>query len=472
MATKAAHGQAPWAGSVLPAPDVGELPPPIPGNPATFSYGSQLGSYPWAYASWAGGYPLATYPGGGVLLEPRPDTGVMAVTVWWPYATALQLVRITADGTRTPVRGAYPLAAGARATRLNYATNPGLETGLNGYVPDAGSPVLTRLADVTAPAGGYVLRATVAGAGSNGVTIPTGLLSPPADGTVTVGWGMRTSARPTSVTLTIGWTDISGGALTGSSVPLTADQVNESVNTWGRPVAAVIPPAGAVTPAVKITAAGMPAGGTMDLDSITIETGPPTDATAFDGATFGAVWTGTVDLSASVLAPVYTVLDGECPLDTVVTYQVSYPGITGGWVVSDPASLPSNRKAWLTHPSTPDSPMLIGLRRKPKLDYPIQQGVFQPINRRRKVVVTAAQRQGAEGTVEFNALSVDSRTQLLGMFADGAPVLLRAPAEYHYPDRWMALATVSDDPEDRLAWQDAWLISSPFVEVEAPSALV
>lgn len=464
-----AYGQVPYAGTQVPAPPVGQLPPPIPGNPATFSYSASLAAYPWAVGSYGGGFPLATYPGGGVLVTPLPDSGVMSVTAWWPNAAALQVTRIDIEGNRSPVRGAYPITV-TQVTRTNWATNPSIETGTNGYVPDVGTPTLTRIADSAAPLGGWVLRATNASSGSNGVTVPTSLLSPPTGQTMTIAWSMRTSARPTSVTLTVGWANSAGSALTTTSVALTTDQINNSIAQFARQMGTFTPPVGAVTPTVKITAGGMPAGGTMDLDAITIENGL-TDGSAFDGSTFAASWTGTTDLSASVLAPTYTILDGECPLDTLVTYQVTYPGITGGWVLSTPATLLSSMRSWLTHPSNPDEPIQINLRRKPKRDYPIAQGVFAPIGRRNKVVVSASVRQGAEGTIEFNALSANDRETLLGMFADGQPVLVRAPADYHFEDQWLSLATVSDDPEDRLAYVDAWLISAPFIEVEAPSVL-
>lgn len=463
------YGLAPWAATTLPAPPLGQLPPPIPGDPARYSYGQQIGVLPWGIGTYGGAMQPNAYPGGGVLATPSPDTGVITVTAWWPSAPALLLTRITPDGTRTPVRGGYALTV-STPTRRNYATNPSIETGLNGYVPDAGSPTLTQLADATAPAGAYVLRATVAGAGSCGVTIPTSLLSPTVGQPVTAGFALRTSARPTSLTLSIGWADILGVALATSTATLTSDQINASVGQWARQVLTVVPPNGAVTPTVKIIAGGMPAGGTMDLDALTIEVGSTT-AAAFDGGTLGANWLGTAHLSASVLAPLQYLLDGECPLDTTVAYVVTNPGLTGGWVQGDPTALPSLERSWLTHPARSGAPQRVNLRRKPVRDFPIQQGTFAPINRKKKVVVSAAQRQGAEGKIEFNALSEAEHQALMDMFIDGSPVLLRAPSDYNFPDQWLALATVTDDPEDRLAFQDAWLLSAPFVEVDPPSLL-
>lgn len=465
----AAHAQAPWAGSTLPAGDVGQIPPPIPGDPAAFSYNSQLGARPWAGFSWAGGYPLAAYPGGGVLAHPDSAHGVMTVSAWWPDAVALQLVRIDMLGNRTPVRGAFPITVGA-ATRRNFCSNPSVEAGLNGYVPDVGTPTLTQLADAAAPAGSYVIRATNAGSGSSGVTVPTALTVLPGSSSVTVGWSMRTSALPTSLTMSIGWTDAVGGALSASSATLTADQRSASVNTFARQTLTVSPPAGAVTPTLKLTAGGMPAGGTMDLDAITFEVGS-TDGSFFDGRTLGGTWAGTADLSASILSPVMTISDGECPTDTAVSYLLSYPGITGGRVLSDPATLLSNGITWLTHPLTPASPVAVNLTQVPSQKREVAQGVFLPIGGSRPVVVSSAQRQASTGTLELVALSFAERDALVTLFATPSPMLLRPPGEFGYTGLWLALGTVTEARTDRKAWQDTVFFACEFTEVDAPSVL-
>jgi hypothetical protein len=470
MPARGAWAQSPRGSLVLPPTPVGQIPSPIPGDPARFTYAAQMGAYPWASASWAGGFPLAAYPGGGVLITPDPVNGVMMVRAWWPYTTSLQLVRIDMDGTRTPVRGGYPLRV-TTDTRRNAVTNPSIEAGTNGYLPDVGTPTLTQLATPDAPSGAFVLRATNASSGSSGVTVPTSLTPPPLGLPVTVGGAIRTSALASSVTVSIGWTDSTGGTLTSNTATLTADQRAAAVSQFTRFTATVTTPSDAVTPTLKITAGGMPAGGTMDLDALTFEVGATT-GTAFDGSTLGGSWLGAVNLSASVLAPVYTLLDGECPLDTLVRYEVLAPTITGGRVTSDPAVLESNRRVWLTHPGNPSQPLQVDLREKPVRDYPIQQGKFRPMNRRYAVVVSNASRQGAEGEIKFNVLSMDHRERLLAMLEDGSPLLLRSPEDYHFDTGWLSLETVKDDPEGRLAYQDAWLISAPFTEVEAPSALI
>ncbi|HEX5525173.1 MAG TPA: hypothetical protein VFX53_17140 [Pedococcus sp.] len=468
---RSGFAQAPWSGTDLPAPDIGDLPPPIPGDAATFAYSAQLGAYPWAYGAWAGGFPLSAYPGGGVLAHPDDDTGIVTVSAWWPDATTLQVVRITPDGVRTPVRGGYPLIV-TTATRRNAVTNPSIEVGTNGFVPDAGTPTLSQLADASAPAGSSVLRAQVAGSGSNGVTVPTSLtVVPPAGGTVTVGFSLRTNTLASSVTVSIGWTDIGGGALSASSATLTADQRSASLGQFTRHVVTVSPPTGAVTPTLKITCGGMLAGGQMDLDAITFEVGT-TDGSFFDGGTLGGLWLGTTGLSGSLLSPVQTILDAECPLDTIVRYQVSYPGITGGRVVSDPVTLNSDGQTWLSHPLLIGQPVKVELARVPVLERAVEQGIFLPIGASRPKVVSSARRQAPTGTLDFVTLSFAERDALLALMDQPMPLLLRLPVDFGYPaPMWLAIGLVTEDRGDFKAWQENVTISAEVTEVDVPPVL-
>lgn len=463
------YAQIPYAGWLLPPPDVGELPPPIPATGARFTYSAQLGAYPWAYGLWAGGYPPPTYPGGGIIPTPRPERGVVQVAVWWPDAPALHLARIYPDGTREPVRGGYPVAT-TDATRRNYATNPSLEAGSNGYVPSTGNPTLTVIADPAAPAGGSVLRATNAAAGSSAVTVPTAAL--PLVTTTqagTVAWAMRTSAKAATGALTVAWLNSGGTTISTSTVNLTTDQLTMSTNAFLRIVCAVSIPVTAVTATMKITLTGMPAGGTFDLDAVTVETAATTGE-PFDGSDLGGSWLGTPHLSVSVLAPVSTVLDGECPLDVPVRYELTDPAITGGQVTADPVTL-TGAGSWLTHPDHPDDPMPIDLRAVPVLERAIEQGVFWPIGATRAVVVSAP-RRAATTELSINTYSFTERDTLRALLADGSPILLRAPGEYGCgPGSWYAVGNLSEDREARKAWQDYTLVRAPVVEVSPPSAV-
>lgn len=461
-----------WAGygsSNLPPPTQ-VLPPPVPGGSVTYSWSAWNGFYPYSYLSYAGVPPQIALTIGGVVAVPDAERGVVEVQGWWPDATVLHFVRIEPDGSRHPVRGAYGLTVD-EATRLNYSTNPGFEVGLNGVVTDAGTPTLTRIGldtDPAIPAGYYAMRATVAGAGSNGVTIPTSLTGALP---VTVGFDARFSVRPTGLRVVVSWTDAVGGALSTNTVNVSAAMINGTVNQFGRVVATLTPPAGAVTPTVKIIADGVTAGSTMDLDGVTIEKGTTfTDGSRFDGDTLGGSWTSTEGLSTSRLAPVKTVVDGEAPLDVPVHYVVSNPSLIGGLVVSSAVGLPSvGRWCWLTHPLRSTEPLRVDLKQVPNLEHGIEQGVFYPIGATRAVVVTS-QRRTPTAELIFNAVSFAERDALLSLMSDGMPLLLRAPAHYGYgTGTWWALGGVTEDREGRLAYHDAMILTAQGVSVREPS---
>ncbi|GGM75475.1 hypothetical protein GCM10012275_52690 [Longimycelium tulufanense] len=647
----------------------GQLPPPIPGSTG-FSFSVQSGTGPWAYRGWtAGGVPLA-YLGGGVLLTPLAGAGVMRVAAWWPDAQAVQVVRLTPDGSRRGVRGAYPLAV-TEPTRRNAVTNPGVEAGLNGYVPGTGNPTLTRpttittlapagtdrrnlatnpslevsasgwseyntngtvaraamttpsvgvasagsyglrvtctttgdagashtvtsgivpgesytasayvqpsttrdvrlelqwrqggptgtvlatdtdttpavpagewtrvettriaptgadtlivsvvllaaavndLLDVDAvlaeqaasgaaaepyfdgdapggtwsgtvgessstltvvasvPGGSYTLRATIAAAGTCELTIPTDAIT----GTepVTVALDLQVPDLPTAVTVTLGWTDSAGAPLTSSTASLDADARAAVVDQYSRHAVVLTPPAGAAsTGSLKLTVDGLPAGGTVELDQVTMESGV-TDGSVIDGAMVGGTWTGTPHLSASLLAPVLQVDDGECPLDVPMRYEVYHPALTGGRVRSDPATLDSRGQTWLTHPATPDAPRACVPTTPPQLTRAVEQGVFRTLGRKAPVVISGT-RSTPSGTLELGALSWAERDVLLAMLEDGSPLLMRAPAEYGYgPGWWIAVGDVGEDPQGRTVWQQTRILSVPFQVVDGPDPAV
>lgn len=445
-----------------------QLPPPIPGGTAVYYYAAENGMYPWGMLGYAGARNQQVSLPGGIVIAPDPERGVMRITMWWPSAPVLHVVRLHPDGSRHPVRGAYGLVVEGE-TRRNLCPNPSIEAGLNGYVPGDGNPTLTQITaptDVpTVPSGTAALRASITAAGPLGATVPTTLTGSLG---VTIGFAAQLSTRPTAMRVAVSWADASGGALTPNTVNLTANQINNSVNQWARQVIRFTPPAGAVTPTVKIIADGLPEGAALDLDALTVEQAT-TDGSFFDGDQLGGLWTGTRGLSESLLAPVQTLIDGECPLDLPVAYIVADPALAGGRATSDLATLASRGRAWLTHPQRAGEPVTVDLRSTPTLEHGINQGIFRPIGATHAVVVSALQRQAPTGTIAINAVSFAERDTLRSLFADAAPVLLRAPADYGYgPGLWLALGALTEDREGRRAWQDACLLSAPFVEVDPP----
>ncbi len=441
------------------------LPPPIPGGTASWLYEPNR-SLAWSLRGWAGRLSSSTYPGGGISIRPIADSGVMEITAWWPDADALSLVRVDPDGTLVPVRGGSVLIPGQ--TRRNLCQNPSFEAGLNGTVPDVGSPTLTNPNDGTAPRGALYLKATIASAGSCGVVIPAALTTMLS---ATIGFDLKLSAAASSVTVQVSWTDASGGALIATSATLSADQINNSIAQFARQVVQLPASAGAAGGTVKIIAGGLPAGGAMSLDGVTIESGQ-TNGSFFDGSTYGATWLGTAHLSASALAPLAIVEDGECPTDVSVQYKAVNPSITGGTMTSDRALLPSSEKVWLTHPSASDAPLEVFVAKRPLRGKAANQTVFQAINDPKFLTIASRTRSAWRGTesIQIWTFGSEQTARLLEMLDDNLPVLLRTPASLNYgPPMWLSLGDLEEDPDGSGDWQQYLKISAPWVEVAAPA---
>lgn len=464
-------GAVPWAGTIVGPPPTGGQPPPIPGDAASFVFNRTLAARPWAYLSWAGGYPPSRYPGGGILAHADPTRGVVDVRAWWPYASTLKLVRIDQRGQRTPLRGAHPFTVSG-TTRRNECTNPSAEVDLSGFVADAGTPTLTALVDAAAPAGTTVLRATTTAAGDCGVVVPTALANRIVPQALTVGFALRTSSAPDSVTVSMSWLDDAGASAGTTSASLTDDERLMSVGAFLR-VTNTLPVTGTYPDTLRIVATGLPAGATLDLDAILVELGTSTGE-FFDGSAISGAWLGTPGTSASMLAPITVITDAEAPLNQPLTYELTYPGVAGGWVTSTPPvtlATPTGGPgdSWLTHPSRRDRPLRISLVSVPTWDRTVPQGSFLPIGARHPIVVSAARRQAPVGELKLVTLSFDERDELLALLDDPAPVLVRFPPEFGYRrPLWLVVGKITEDRGERKGWHDTVLLSLEVTEVDTP----
>lgn len=430
------------------------------------SFVSQRATGPYAQRAYGGLMPPLTVTGMDFTAVPMASIGVVRITAWWPDVAQIQLVRISPDGTRTPVRGGYP-ATVVGSTRRNYSTNPGIETSTAGYTAGTGTPTLTRIARVDDPNGAWSLNASNAGAGTSEVNIPHSLIV----GTVTVGLDLKTSALPSGVSISLGWNNSSGTPLTATTVALTSGQYTPSVGAFVRQVVTLAPPVGAAQVGVlKITATGMPAGGAMGLDRVTIEAAT-SDGSYFDGDTQGGYWTGTAELSTSVMAPVQIIDDGEAPLDVPVTYEMATPGLQGIRLASTPVTLDSQDRVWLTHPSDPGEPLEIFNIPTPDLEHVLDQGIFPILDSKYPFSVSAAKRQAPSGDLELIADTFAARDQLLeGMFSDGTPVLLRTPTDFGYGEgMWIVLGNIRESAGGQKPNQPLRTLAARF-QVVAPPA--
>lgn len=452
------------AGQINPAAPPNQIiPPPIPGATTQFSWNTRQGAYPWMLGGWSGITLPAQYLGGGLVVSTDDGTATAQIRAWWPDIAVIQLVRITADGTRTPVRGAYSVQVQG-FTRRNACTNPNVRTGLNGYVPGVGSPQLSTIqrTDIVDTA----WRATIASAGTCEVVVPQALLGGRRS---TVALDLRFSARPTSCTITVGWNDLDGVALTATAVSLTADQINFSVNQFGRQVIMVTPPAAAaVASTLKVSAGGLPAHATMDGSHVLVEAAQ-SDGSYVDGDTLGGQWDGVTELSSSTIAPVQTIVDGECPLDVPVYYAVVDSAIGGGQSVSPTVILNSNGRSWVTHPANPTTPVECFPTVTQQRVYKLPQSINPVIGRPNPLVVSAANRNSASTTISLDCETFTMRDALLDMFSDGQPILFRAPVDFGCQSEWIALGDLTEDPGGRPAYVQTRTLTAPYQVVDPPA---
>lgn len=467
-----------WAGpTVLPDPVVGEqFPPPIPAAiHQRFDYIVNTGLQTWGVDGWAVPRDDPYYPGGGVLLAPQPDIGVMRLYAWWPDATLIHLIRVHPDGSRYAVRGATPRRV-AHPTRRNFDQNPSHEAGINGLFPGAGDPLLSRVPRLDDPSGGaWAATNTIAAAGPSGFSRPVQPMAI-SQHAVTVSFDALFTALPSSVVVTVQWQDAAGSTLpAASTATLGADQLVQSVNQWGRQVAHLVPPdAAAVAGDVFVTAQDMPAGPSFAHDRWVLEEGH-TDGAYVSGSIPGGQWTGVPELSSSLTADVQVVDDGECPLDIPVTYELFYAGLTVGLMRSRPASLaaPTGEYcAWLTHPARPATPIRLWVGTDPSLTRPIDRSTSKVMGRRLKVVRSDDHRSGDEGSLVVHTEGPRGTAELEDALADGRSVLLRSPDGFQHPPLWwLNFGDVDRDNPSGYAGFYRRQFTLPFIEVDAPSAI-
>jgi hypothetical protein len=261
------------------------------------------------------------------------------------------------------------------------------------------------------------------------------------------------------------WADAIGVPLPAATATLTADQINYSIGQWWRQAVTIPTPAAGVTPTLKILATGMPAGGVMSVDGVLIgRVGD--DTTFFDGSTYGGVWLGTVGLSASIIPPILTFDDAECPLDEPVRYRLTNPSLTGGSMTSEPAELDSAGHTWMTHPSWPGEPRDVFVAETPDLVHEMVQGFFDPIDSPYTTVISSATRKAPAGEIKLWAFDFRDRESLLEMLRTKPSVLIRTPAEYGFSPQWISIGTLGESLGGTTDVQHYRLLSGNFVSIE------
>lgn len=458
------YAEAPWAAPVIPSTiTVGTIPPPVPGESQSYTWSAQLPVRPWAFGGWAGGIAPSTFLGGGVQAIPDPSTGTVEVQAWWPNIPSLELMRITPDGVITPVRGGFPILNGR--TRFNYCNNPSGAAGNNGWFPEVGNPSLTT--GTRSDTGGPCILVGVQANGEVSFDVPQA--NAPNERYLTVGFDLLLPRQPGTVKLVIRYLDANGDDTASSTVAIDPNTINASINQWSRVVVAVQPPDNASTVTeINVDLQSMVAGDQIGLSLVTVESAS-TDGSAADGSVLGGFWNGTPGLSTSTVAPVMTVIDGECPLDIVVNYQVWNTTISGGEATSPPVTLDSRGQSWLSHSSDPEHPLSVSPTATPVLKRALPQTGLAVIGRPRPVVITSGVRQAPSGTITFDSPDHTYRALILGLMRDGTALLFRAPADYGYgPGQWLQFGDLDEDAQGRPAYLTTRALTVPFQEVDPP----
>lgn len=470
------YGGAAYGGSSYGRGDIAGSGVTFTGYQASF-YWATSGSGTAIGGSAIGGAQALAPPAAGLFASPDPDSGTVTIPLFWAFAQYVTLTRVDADGIRTPVRGSSPFQIVGNS-RHNTASNPKSAIDLTG-VQAGTNTTLTRLTGLTTPSSvvttGFRGKATAAGAAN--ITINTDAVGTLP--TVYQFWA-QCSAAPTAINMSVAWYDTNGlslGTTTYAADPIAASQ---SFGQWSWCTIMVGSyPAGAASGVVSYQATGLPAAGTFDMTGrLTQQLSTPTDSyhkNYFDGDYQGAAWLGAVGASYSDKGDVNYATDGEAPLDVPFTYEMTNPTVPGYVARSTPITLDSGgRRSWLTHPASPLTPRPVYILGPfGPLVRSIEQGVFYPLDSDDglPIVVTTSARRARTGTVQIFAESHEERDRLLGMFADGAPVLIRPPASYGEGDSlWLSLGELTET--NRHPQQDTpyRVLSAPFYEVAPPVA--
>lgn len=129
-----------------------------------------------------------------------------------------------------------------------------------------------------------------------------------------------------------------------------------------------------------------------------------------------------------------TVVDGECPFDVDVRYEVTDPGPPAVITTSNTIRLDSGDTGWLSHPGYVDLRLRIYDETADDWTYTAHSTAHTIVDRA-DPVVTAAPTDLGSGTLTFRVVEGDLST-LTRMFADGWPTLYRGSCS-NIPDRWM-----------------------------------
>lgn len=449
----------------------------IPGTSAVFFWVTSGAAGAYGQAAW-GGARSVTHPSAGIYAIPDGNAGTVTLPLWWAYSSSVNLVRIrTDDGSSTPVRIGSPFLTGGTSYH-NACQNPKAALDTVGATPDANTTI-SRLTGLTTPSThvttAFRAKATAAG------TVTLAFQGEPVTGLVpwTFGFWARTSATATAIQIAVTWYDQNGTSLGVTDYTVGGTARTEAVNAWSWCQVNVTSwPTNASVGSMSYQATGLATNGTFDVTGRISGQTSMFPVAYFDGDYPGGSWNGTVGESTSDLGPTFNAVDGEAPLDVPFYYEMTNPSVPGFVAQTQTVTLPSNGNTWLTHPGNPAT-VPVWIEAEPDITNTITQGVFKILGRANQVVISDPQRAGDTGTMIIVAQDFDTQNRLRAMFADGSPLLIRAPAGYGHPaEWWLSFGDLLSSPAyvtttyGRIAAAPNELrrFTVPFTQVDRPSA--
>lgn len=431
-----------------------------------------------------GGRRQLVRPAAGIVALPDAPAGTVTLQWWWAYAQTCTIVRIDADGTRTPVRGGEGIAP-VGASRTNPQTNPRARDSLTGYSAGANTTLSRQTGLTPGPVAGVsaAVRGTAAAAGAVVVSVPGDAVS---TAPATYGFEAQTSAVATALGLSVEWFD--GNSTTLGSILYSvssADRTRAAAGLAWLTVAVDTAPAAAAVGVLSYRAAGLPAGGWLQLSGRMLVPGtdtPPAPTDYFDGDSLGAAYIGTDGVSFSQIAQLQTLVDAEAPLDAPVSYEVTASSVPGWLVRSEAVRIPgaavfgsagrwgSRRRALLTHPGQART-VRLWIQDAPELEDDIAEGRHRVKGRRNLVVVQAAQRDGWTSSLDIWCETGDELDRLLDMLAVPSPMLLRLSGDLvgYPPNWWQTWGKVRLAPLERSGRIPLRKLTVPVTTVDRPT---
>jgi hypothetical protein len=440
-----------------------------PSNPGGTGYQwiTGVGPGPYGGMAYAGGGVVDRPAAGGLSITPDEGMGVIRMIAWWTGAPFLRITRRLPDGTTTPVRGAYPIVV-TSPTRWNRATDPSFERGVTDWLPGSNTTITPTQGATLA--GAWFGRLKAAAAGTVTALVPAILRT---DGPFGISFGLRLSAAPTgALTITATWQDSDGTALPASVATIPTGSLTPYVGRWDRiPVQTLTPPPGAVQGALQIALGGVTTTADTDVDALLVEDGADTSGVYFDGSSTYAQWSGTAHRSVSALAVLTEITDREAPLDVPVVYELTAPDQPAFRIVSQPVTLASRGRSWLSHPYQDVAPFRVEPEAAPEESHDIERDLYYIIGSSTPVAVSLGARRAHTATLVVPVENFGERDRLKALLADGAPLLLRAPAEFgRGPGEWLSIGNVGINPPGHGAWDGTRRFTLPYAVCTPPAA--